>query len=399
MNRRLLAIAVGVALELVLSLVVGGVAHSAPRDAWVGTWEAAPANSTGGDSGYPNYSIRNVVHTSVGGKQVRVRLSNKYGTKPLPLGHVTVGVQAKPGTPEAVSTKDVTFHGALSTTVAVGADVLSDPVPLALPPSVNLLVTTYVPTPSGPVTFHPLALQTSFFTRAGDHAGDTSGAAFTERTTVWHYVTGVDVLGPAAGSVVTLGDSITDGAGSTADANRRWPDFLAQRLLGQKRQLGVQNAGISGNRILLDGGSAGEAALKRFDEDVLSRTGVRTLAILEGINDIQQTPHETDPSKIENGLAQLARRAHQRGLRVVGATITPFRGWGSYTDSLEAVRVGVNHWIRTSGVFDSVVDLDKVIADPAEPRQMLKAYDCGDHLHPGDAGYQAMANAFDLSRL
>ncbi len=364
---------------------------------WAGTWEAAPASGVDNTpNGYPNYSIRNVVHTSVGGSEARIRLSNRYGTSPVTFGHVTVGVQARVGTADAASLFTVKFNGASSISVPAGADIVSDPVPLKVPSNSNLLVTTFVPTPSGPVTYHPLAMQTSFFTRNGDHTADTWGAAFTETTSVWHYVTGVDVFGPAKGTVVTLGDSITDGYGSTPDANHRWPNYLAERL-GQR--YGVSDAGISANRLLLDGGGGGEAAIKRLDEDVLSRTNVHSMIVLLGVNDIQQDPHQLDPTKIEGALQDIATRAHAKGIRTIASTILPFKGWGVWTPQLESVRAAVNQWIRTSHVYDTVVDFDQVVRDPADPQRMLPAYDCGDHLHPGDAGYQVMANAINLNSL
>jgi lysophospholipase L1-like esterase len=364
---------------------------------WAGTWEAAPASGVDNTpNGYPNYSIRNVVHTSVGGSEARIRLSNRYGTSPVTFGHVTVGVLARVGTADAASLITVKFHGASSISVPAGADIVSDPVPLKVPSNSNLLVTTFVPTPSGPVTYHPLAMQTSFFTRNGDHTADTWGTAFTETTSVWHYVTGVDVLGPAKGTVVTLGDSITDGYGSTPNANHRWPNYLAERL-GQR--YGVSDAGISANRLLLDGGAGGEAAIKRLDEDVLSRTNVHSMIVLLGVNDIQQDPHQLDPTKIEGALQDIATRAHAKGIRTIASTILPFEGWGVWTPQLESVRAAVNQWIRTSHVYDTVVDFDQVVRDPADPQRMLPAYDCGDHLHPGDAGYQVMANAVDLNSL
>jgi lysophospholipase L1-like esterase len=198
------------------------------------------------------------------------------------------------------------------------------------------------------------------------------------------------------GSVVALGDSITDGANSTWGANLRWPDQLADRV---NTRLGVLNAGISGNRLLLDGGSAGPNALARLNRDVLTQSGVRSVIVFEGINDIQQTPHETDPAKIIAALKQIAQRSHDRGLRVIGATITPFKGWNSYTEELEQVRQTVNAFIRTSSDFDAVVDFDRVIRDPADPQRIRPDYDQGDHLHPGDKGFEAMAKAVKTSTL
>jgi lysophospholipase L1-like esterase len=366
---------------------------------WVGTWAASPAAAVANTpDGYPGYSIRNVVHTSAGGGRARVHLSNAFGATPLTFGHVTVAVQ---GTgPDAVpgTLRSLTFGGAPGVVVPAGAEALSDPVGLRVPADANLLVTTYVPTKSGPVTYHPAASQTSYFTRAGDFAGSESGAPYTEQTSVWHYVSGVDVQGGAEASIVTLGDSITDGVGSAAGANHRWPDYLADRLHGR---FGVLNAGISANRLLLDvpGSGAGQNALSRFDRDVLSVGGVRTLIVLEGINDIQQDPHQTDPAAITSAYRQLVTQAHARGIRVLGGTLTPFKGWRVYDDTLEATRTAVNTFIRTSGVFDGVVDFDAAVRDPADPLRMLPAYDSGDHLHPGDAGYERMAAAVRLDRL
>ncbi|RSN26017.1 SGNH hydrolase [Amycolatopsis sp. WAC 01416] len=388
--------------------VVPGVAAAAPptpvestaTSGWVGTWAAAPAAGVAGtDNGYPNFSIRNIVHTSAGGHEVRVRLSNAFGRTPVLFGRVTVAVAAGPDTPQAVpgTMRTLTFGGDREVTVPPGADIVSDGAALTVPRDGDLLVTTYTPTPSGPVTYHPLATQNSYFTRNGDKSADESAAAFPEKTAVWHYVSGVDVRGPGLrGSVVAIGDSITDGANSTWGANLRWPDQLADKI---STRLGVLNAGISGNRLLLDGGTYGVNALARLDRDVLNQSGVRTAIVFEGINDIQQTPHQADPNKIISALKQIATRAHDRGLRVLGATITPWKGWGSYTPQLEETRQAVNRFIRTSRHFDSYIDFDAAIRDPADPQRMKPEYDSGDHLHPGDKGFTAMANAVPLPGL
>ncbi|MDT8912497.1 SGNH/GDSL hydrolase family protein [Amycolatopsis sp. PS_44_ISF1] len=399
--RRLLAVGTAV-LVTFGALTASSTAQSGPTSGgWVGSWAAAPAAGVPNTpQGYPNYSIRNVVHTSAGGSRARVRLSNTFGTGPLVFGHVTVAVAAAPGRPSAVpgSLRTLTFGGAATVVVPAGAEVLSDPAPVRVPADADLLVTTFVPSPSGPVTYHPAAQQTSFFTRNGDFAAEESGASFTEQTTAWHYVSEVDVEGTAPGAVVTLGDSITDGVGSTPGADHRWPDYLSDRLHGR---LGVLNAGISANRLLLDvpGDGAGRNALARFADDVLSVGGVRTLIVLEGINDIQQNPHQTDPAMIISAQRQLVAQAKARGIRVIGATLTPFKGWPVYDETLERTREAVNAFIRTSGVFDGVADFDAAIRDPADPQAMLPAYDSGDHLHPGDAGYARMAAAIDLNRL
>jgi lysophospholipase L1-like esterase len=401
----------GAALVLALVTVNGSTASGdhapAVPDGWVGTWAAAPAAQVSNTpDGYPDYSIRNVVHTSIGGNSVRVRLSNAFGTTPLTFGRVTIAVAAAPGKADAVpgTMRTLTFGGAATTVVPARADTLSDPAPLTVPRDADLLVTTFVPTASGPVTYHPDAQQTSFFTRTGDHSAETSGAAFTEQTSAWHYVSEVDVRGSGApGSVVAFGDSITDGYNSTVGADHRWPDYLSDRLAAGHRPLGVLNAAISGNRLLLDavpaGSDFGPNGLSRLDHDVLRVGDVRTLILLEGINDIQQDPHQTDPAQLIAAYRQLITQAHARGIRVIGGTMTPFKGWQTFDPVLEATREAVNSFIRTSGAFDSVIDFDRAVRDPADPLRMLPAYDSGDHLHPGDAGYRAMAAAVDLARL
>jgi lysophospholipase L1-like esterase len=398
--KRLLALSV--ATTLAIGLVTTSSSAQTPGG-WVGTWAASPATGVPNtQNGYPNFSIRNVVHTSIGGASVRVRLSNRFGTKPLQLDNVTVAVAAEPNSPRAAAgtMRTLTFGRSQTVTVPPGAEVLSDASPLRVPEDGDLLVTTYVPTPSGPVTYHPAALQTSFFTRAGNFAAEESGASYNERTNVWHYVSGVDVQGtPATGSVVTLGDSITDGVGSTGGANRRWPDVLADRLNAGQRRLGVLNAGISGNRLLLDGTDFGRNALARLDEDVLSLGGVRTVIVFEGINDIQQNPHQTDPAQIISAYRQIIAQAKARGIRVLGATITPFKGWRVWDETLEATRQAVNTFIRTGGAFDGVIDFDAVIRDPQDPLRMRPDFDTGDHLHPGDAGLRAMGEAVPLALL
>ncbi|MET1072092.1 MAG: SGNH/GDSL hydrolase family protein [Umezawaea sp.] len=390
-------LAIGLLAVLLLSGGTSGARPPTVPDGWVGTWGGAAAAGVG--NGYVNYSIRNIVHTSVGGSAVRVRLSNRFSPQPVLMGHVSIAVSARAGYPEAVagSMRELTFGGSPTITIPAGADVLSDQVSLRVPRDGDLLVTTYTPSPSGPVTYHGLATQTSFFTRNGDFAMETSGASYNEQTTAWHYVTGIDVRGSAAGgTVVAFGDSITDGAGATSGANKRWPDLLADRLGGR---LGVVNSGISGNRLLLDGGGAGVNALARFDHDVLAETGVRSVILLEGINDIQQNPHQTDPAPLITAYRQFIAQAHSHGIRVLGGTVLPFKGWQVYDPTLEATRQALNDFIRTGGAFDAVVDFDTAMRDPSDPLRMRPEYDSGDHLHPNDAGYQAMANAVNLGKL
>lgn len=368
---------------------------------WTGTWEAA---ASGTAAARPGASFRNVLHLSVGGSAVRVRLTNRLGTAPLYLGAVTVALQERgePKSPDAEpgSMHTATFEGASTVTIPPGQDRVTDPVDLVVPAGANLLVTVHTPDDDGPATYHRTAKQTNFYAPSGDWAAAEDGDAYTRTTTSWFYVTGVDVLdAPAAGSVVALGDSLTDGGGSTSDTNRRWPDRLAERLaaLPPDRRLGVLNAGVSGNRVLLDG--VGPRALSRFHADVLSRTGVRAVIVSEGINDINGTPAQTDPRAFEKAYRTLVNRAHAHGIRVVGATITPYGGHAQWSKGRESVRRTVNAFIRDSGLFDAVADFDAAVRDPAFPYRMRAAYDPGDHLHFNDAGMRALADSIDLADL
>ncbi|MFJ9894515.1 SGNH/GDSL hydrolase family protein [Streptomyces sp. NPDC091280] len=395
---------IGVAL-LVLVLGAGagqGTATAeapapAPFETWTGSWEAAPSGTA---AAHPGASFRNVVRLSVGGDAVRVRLTNRLGTAPLRLDTVTVALR---GTgPDAVpgSMRTATFGGSGTATVPAGEDLVTDAVPLAVPDAADLLVTVHTPGDSGPATYHRAAGQTNYRAPSGNWAADSDGAAYTTTTTSWYYVTGVDVLdAPAAGSVVAFGDSLTDGNGSTRDANRRWPDRLAERLaaLPPYRRLGVLNAGISGNRLLRD--DTGPSALARLDADALSRSGVRVLIVMEGINDIKGTPNATDPEAFETAYRALVTRAHAHGIRVIGATLTPYGGNSAYTAAREAVRQRVNALIRAGGPFDAVVDFDAAVRDPEQPQRIRPAYDSGDHLHFNDAGLRALADTVDLTKL
>ncbi|MFD5427953.1 SGNH/GDSL hydrolase family protein [Streptomyces sp. NPDC127084] len=342
--------------------------------------------------------MRNVVHTSVGGGQARITLSNLFGTAPLHVGGASVavagrGAEALPGT-----LREVRFDGQRSVAIPVGGHVVSDAAPLPVPEDGRLLVTVYVAAPGpGMVTLHWRAHQTSYLA-VGDRTRDADGAAYTRRISSWQYLTAVDVLGQSVrGTVVAIGDSLTDGAGSTPDTDRRWPDRLAARLRAGRWGYGVVNQGISGNRALSDG--TGPSGLSRFERDVLDRPGVRVVVIDLGINDIIRPPRPAGPGELTAALRTLAERARARGLRVVGATLMPFGGHRRHTPALEAVRQEVNAAIREGAVFDAVLDFDRALRDPYAPGRLDPAYDSGDHLHPNDAGYARMAQSVDLSVL
>ncbi|RKN07933.1 SGNH/GDSL hydrolase family protein [Streptomyces radicis] len=372
------------------------------RPVWVGTWSAAPSGPEPGTrDGLPGHSLRNVVRTSIGGERTRVELSNRYGTAPVTFTDATVALSARGGPDARPETlRALTFDGRGSVTVPPGGSVVSDPAALAVPPAADLLVSFHTPDPSGPVTHHRLAQQTSW-AAAGNHAASASGAAFTEPFASWRYVTGVHVLTDVAeGAVVVLGDSLTDGALSTPGANRRWTDALATRLRDEPGApaLGVLNLGISGNRLLRDAlpdrSFNGAAGLRRLPDDALAAPGAGTLVIQLGINDILFEPRD-DPDAVIAGLRTAAERGHAAGLRVVGATLGPFGGHAEDDPGRERVRQRVNAAIRDGGMFDAVIDFDRALRDPAAPARLLPRYDSGDGLHPNDAGYAAMADAVD----
>lgn len=386
----------------------GNSAAPASSGSWVGSWSAAPvAAEPGTRDGYPHMSIRNVVHTSVGGSGARIRLSNLYGTRPLTISHATLALAAAPSNPTAATgtMHRLTFGNGPSVTIKPGGAVTSDSVRLNVPHAADLLVTTYSPRPSGPVTYHPYARQTSYVAH-GDAAGETSGTAYTEQSPYWRYLTSVDVYNSDSnGAVAVLGDSITDGITSSPGANHRWTDFLSERLRTERDapRYSVLNGGISGNRVLVNGSrfspNNGPSGLRRVTRDVLDRTGVKTVFVEMGLNDLIKPPRQRDPHKIVAGLRHLVADAHARGIHVVGGTLTPIGGHRGYRPWMDHVRQQVNEQIRAGKVYDSVVDFDAALRDPAHPDRLRPAYDSGDHLHPDDNGYRAMAQAVDLKQL
>ncbi|CAM5439234.1 SGNH/GDSL hydrolase family protein [Streptomyces aurantiogriseus] len=379
---------------------------------WVGTWAAAPV---GGEpltetDGMAGRTVRNVVHTSVGGTSARITLSNLYGTQPLTVTAATLAVAAGDDTPAAAAgtLRRLTFGGALTVVVPVGGQTVSDAVALAVPQDSDILVSTYTPTSSGPVTFHPRARQTSYVAD-GEHTEDTTGAAYTGQSAYWRYLTALDVLSNEAdGTVVAFGDSITDGVTSTMNANRRWPDVLSDRLRAalasgaDAPRYGVVNEGISGNQVLADGRGRpanNPSGLGRFERDVLGRPNVRVVVIDLGVNDILRNRTLADPDAVLTGLRTLVDRAHARGIKVVGTTLMPFYGHRGYTVAREGVRRQINEGIRSGSVFDEVADVDKELRDPYDPRRLRSDYDSGDHLHPSDKGYRRMAEVIELGQL
>jgi len=410
---RLAARAAGLVLAaftLTAGWAPAGADEGEVRQRWVVTWTASqqapeppfvPANP----AQFSNQTIRQIVPVSMGGNTVRLRLSNEFGRSPLRVGEVRVAQQLAGASIVPSSDRAVTFGGQTGVTIPAGAPMLSDPVDIRVAALSNLVVSMYLPDTVNANTFHALGRQTTYISSPGNFSSAiTPPVAATTQS--WYFLSGVSVKAHRRSAVVvTVGDSITDGFASTVDANRRWPNLLAARLQSRSayEHVAVANHGISGNRTLHD--LIGPNALARFDRDVLSTPGARWVILLEGINNIGipgafgLAAEQVSAADIINGHRQLIARAREQGLRIYGATLTPFEGTifpGYYSAAGEAKRQAVNAWIRGSGEFDAVIDFDKALRDPAQPGRMLPAYDSGDHLHPNDAGYQAMANAIDL---
>jgi lysophospholipase L1-like esterase len=382
---------------------------------WITTWITANAASDRPET-FSNQTIREVVHTTIGGSTIRIRLSNTFGTRAIRLDAVFVGLQKDGATLVLKSNHEVTFDGSRSIAIPEGAEALSDPVMFSVGPGQNLAISLFTAGETGPATVHGSAFQTNYVSGAGNFAAEEDANAVTtatgsKTTGSWYFLSAVEVLAPASvkGAVVALGDSITDGASSRPDKNERWTDVLARRLLASHTEIAVLNAGIGGNRVLTTSPCWGQNALARLGRDVLAQVGIEAVILFEGTNDIGQpdTPAAaTNPclsrtqvtaDEIIAGYKQIIARTHARGLKIFGATILPYQGFGGWTEMGEAKRVAVNQWIRTSGVFDGIVDFDAAVRDPVTPRRLAPRYDSGDHLHPGPAGHEAMGNAVDLA--
>jgi len=417
-----------------LALVIGWMSVIASGDDgpqhWVTTWTTANAASDQ-PTVFSNQTIREIVHTTIGGSAVRIRLSNTFGTHAIRLDAVFIGLQEaglqKVGLHEAGLQKDgaalvprsnheVTFGGSRSILIPEGAEVLSDPISFSVVSEQNLAISLFTAGETGAATVHGSAFQTNYVSGAGNFAAEEGANAFAmstgSRTTgSWYFLSAVEVLAPAdvKGAVVALGDSITDGASSRPDQNERWTDVLARRLLAGHTKVAMLNAGIGGNRVLTSSPCWGQNALARLGRDVLAQAGIEAVILFEGTNDIGQPDTrvlETNPclsrtqvtaDEIIAGYKQIIARTHARGLKIFGATILPYQGFGAWTATGEAKRVAVNQWIRTSRAFDGVIDFDAALRDPANTSRMAPQYDSGDHLHPGPAGHEAMGNAVDLA--
>jgi len=403
----------GTAVLLVLVATIAVSADSRPAaaarhepggDGWVTSWSASPqvaAPDTLAAVGFDDQTVRGIIFSSVGGDPIRLELTNVFGASPLRVGHVTVAMAGSDATVLPGTIHPVTYRGSASFQIPAGAQIRTDPVAMRVAPLQDLAVSVYLPGHTGAATFHSDAQQVNWVSAAGDHAADSDAGEFTIPTLSWYYVSDLIVQSSDAdGTVVALGDSITDGVGSTAGADARWPNDLARRLDALAGPtLAVADEGIGGNRVLTGARCCGASAEARFGRDALDQPGVRDIIVLEGINDIGFSLGDVSAAQVIAGYRQLIAQAHARGLRIFGATLLPFQGAGYYTAAGEATREALNTWIRTSGAFDGVIDFDAVMRDPADPLRLNPAYDSGDHLHPDDAGYQAMANAISLQML
>ena len=412
--------------RLAMFLALGWVLLAAPAafafdehgGDWVATWGASPQSEVEPVFGPPptavqfnNQTIRMIARISKGGDRIRVRLDNSFGTDSVVIGAAHVAVHASGAGIIPGSDHQLTFGGSATVTIPPGAPIVSDPVDFDIPNLAELAVSIYLPQPTAGLSGHTLGVQTTYVGAPG--SGDQTGAAAvaTPTTTLTRYfLAGIDVLADdEVKAVVTFGDSITDGFNSTVDANRRWPDRLAERLLerGHKQNRTVVNEGISGNRLLHN--VIGPDALSRFDRDVISQAHVEFVTVLLGINDVGfpaiAVPNAPPPfasqsvtsDQMLQAYRQLIARAHAKGIKIIGATLTPFEGAGYATAEGEAKREAANNFIRSSGEFDAVIDFDRVTRDPTHPARLAPQFDSGDHLHPNDLGYKAMADSIDLA--
>lgn len=387
-------IAVSLCLAFAASAPGQRAAASPSASSWTGTWAIAQVPDKSGKT-FTDQTLRQIVHTSIGGERIRLKMSNVFGTQPLRIEDVHVALRRSGSSIDVSSDRQLRFDGSAKVVIPAGATVLSDPVPFEVSTLSDVAISMYLPGTTGPASFHGSAHQTSYI-----QAGDASSApqmkdADTSKSV--YFLAGLDVEAPALrGAVVTLGASITEGYSAADDSDRRWPDQLARRLASAGIAIGVLNLGISGNRLLVNG--SGESAENRFERDVIQQTNVRWVIFSDDpINDLGSQPSPSGEALIA-ALRRLIARAHERKIRFICSTLTPFEGIKAWTPGVEEERQKVNDFIRSehSGC-DGIVEQDAATHDPAHPTQYLAIYDHGDHLHPNDAGHTAIANSIDLT--
>lgn len=376
--------------------------HDDPR--WLTSWATAPStlpNQDDPEEAAAEQTLRLIAHPSASGTSLRIRLSNTHGNGPLHIGAASIARQAEGSSIQAGSSAALSFAGQPSVTIPKGAVVFSDPLTYPVVAMQNLSVSLYLPGAAGFLTAHALSNQINYVSTGGDQTQASDLSAATE-TPAWPLLTAIDVIGAASSSAIAMvGDSITDGWGSTASANQRWPNHFSRRLLEEStgKRFAVVNAGISGNRVTTEGNALfGENLQARFERDVLALSKVTHMVLMEGINDIGMSPSGEliSASEIIAGYRQIIARAHASGIKVIGATLTPYEGAAYFTPQGELVRQEVNAFIRSGGEFDGVIDFEQAVQDPANPSRILPAF-TEDNLHPNDIGYKAMADIVDIS--
>lgn len=397
-------------LLVLMSCTVGLMAqdHSIDELNWVTSWSMSPSSLPASldpatEPLLVNRTLRQVIHTSAGGQALRLRISNTHGTSALQIGAASVALQNNGSAIQADSLHSLSFSQQQSISIPRGATVFSDPIPFSVPAMSNLSISLYLPAGSSKLTTHLAAQQIAWVSAPGDFTGSTDFAV-AEESTAWNFITALDVgRDDQATTIVTVGDSITDGVGSSQNANQRWPNQFYQRLQAEPQMpaYAVANAGLSGNRLLNENSPRfGENLLARFERDVLALSNISHIVLLQGINDIGMANlypgEEVSAEEIINAYRQIIARSRARSIRIIGATLTPYAGAGYYREEGEVKRQQVNAWIRNSGEFDGVIDFAAATRDPADPKQMIPRF-TQDKLHPNDEGYRAMAEIIDLN--